>query len=137
MQVPKEEFDRGVSFEDMTHEPFGFLSGTFKGSQRRWLTIDNEVFALVSTLKRLEDRLWNVVHICIGHKNVAFRFYSKAFVLSVARMTAQRLDQRNAILGQYVYIIVHNAGNRNCCGDLLSQWVTVPSVGVRAAAICR
>ena len=32
-QVPQEELDRGVSVEDMTHEPLGFLSETFKGSQ--------------------------------------------------------------------------------------------------------
>ena len=29
-QVPQDELDRGVSVEDMTHEPLGFLSGTFK-----------------------------------------------------------------------------------------------------------
>ena len=38
-QVPQEELDRGVSVENMTHEPFGFLSGTFKGSQQRWATV--------------------------------------------------------------------------------------------------
>ena len=34
-QVPLEELDRDVSVEDMTHEPLGFLSGSFKGSQQR------------------------------------------------------------------------------------------------------
>ena len=46
-QVPQEELDRGVSVEDMTHEPLGFLSGTFKGSQQRWATVDKEGFAVV------------------------------------------------------------------------------------------
>ena len=53
-QVPQEELDRGVSVEDMTHEPLGSLSGTFKGSQQRWATVDIEGFAVVSTFKRLE-----------------------------------------------------------------------------------
>ena len=52
-QVPQEELDRGVSVEDMTHEPLGFLSGTFKGSQQRWLTVGKKGFAVVSTSKRL------------------------------------------------------------------------------------
>ena len=41
-QVPQEELDRGISVEDMTREPLGFLSGTFKGSQQRWATMDKE-----------------------------------------------------------------------------------------------
>ena len=34
-QVPHGELGRGVSVEDMIHEPLGFLIGTFKGSQQR------------------------------------------------------------------------------------------------------
>ena len=40
-----------------------------------------------------------------------------------------------AVLGQYDYTIVHIAGDRNCWGGLLSRWVTVPSVSVRATAV--
>ena len=46
-QVPQEELDRGVSVEDMTYEPLGFLSGTFKWSQQRLATVDKEGFAVV------------------------------------------------------------------------------------------
>ena len=53
-QVPQEELDRGVSVEDMTHESLGFLSDTFKGSQKRWAAVDKEGFAVASTFKRLE-----------------------------------------------------------------------------------
>ena len=53
-QVPQKELDRGVSVRDMTHEPLGFLSGAFKGSQQRWATVDKEGFAVVGTFKRLE-----------------------------------------------------------------------------------
>ena len=54
---------------------------------------------------------------------------------SVANTTAQRLDQWKAVLGQYDNTIVHIAGDRNCWGDLLSRWVTVRSVSVRATAV--
>ena len=40
-----------------------------------------------------------------------------------------------AVLGQYDYTIVHIAADRNCWGDLLSRWVTVPSVSVPATAV--
>ena len=113
-QVPQEELDRGVSVEDITHEPLGFLSGTFKGSQQRWATVDKEGFAVVSTFKRLEYLLWNGVHIYTDHRNLAYIFYPEACVWSVAKTTAQRLDQWKAVLGQYDYTIVHIAGDRNC-----------------------
>ena len=44
-QVPEEEFRSGVALENMSHEPLAFLSGSFKGSQLRWATVDKEGFA--------------------------------------------------------------------------------------------
>ena len=67
-QVPDAEMDQNLPVEDMTHEPLGFLSGTFKGSQMRWATIDKEGFAIVSTFRRLEHFLWNGVHIFTDHR---------------------------------------------------------------------
>ena len=119
----------------MTHEPLGFLSGTFRGAQQRWATVDKEGFAIVSTFKRLEYLLWNGVQIYTDHRNLAYIFDPEACVSSVAKTTAQRLDQWKAVLGQYDYTIMHIAGDRNCWGDLLSRWVKAPIVHVRAAAV--
>ena len=74
----------------MTHEPVGFLSGTFRGAQQRWATVDKEGFAIVSTFKRLEYLLWNGVHIYTDHRNLAYIFDPEACVSSVAKTTAQR-----------------------------------------------
>ena len=57
--VPRNADEVPVKLEDMTHEPLAFLSGTFKGSQMRWATIDKEGFAIVSTFRRLEHFLSN------------------------------------------------------------------------------
>ena len=54
---------------------------------------------------------------------------------SVAKTTAQRLDQWKALFGQYDYTLMHIAGDRNCWKDLLSRWVTVTSVSVGASAV--
>ena len=134
-QVPEDEVCRCVPVEDMTHEPLGFLSGTFRGAQQRWATVDKEGFAIVSTFKRLEYLLWNGVHIYTDHRNLAYIFDPEACVSSVAKTRAQRLDQWKAVLGQYSYTIMHIEGERNCWGDLLSRWVDVPSVSVRAVAV--
>ena len=50
--VPKAELEGGVEVEKMSHDPFGFLSGTFRGSQQRWATVGKEGFAIVSTFRR-------------------------------------------------------------------------------------
>ena len=90
--MPQGVLDRGVPVEDMTHEPLGFVSGTFKGSHQRWATVDMEGFAMVTTFKRLEYLLWNGVHIYTGHRSLAYIFDPEACVSSVARTTAQRLE---------------------------------------------
>ena len=42
------------SYGDRSLEPLAFLSGSFKGSQLRWATVDKEGFAIVNTFRRLE-----------------------------------------------------------------------------------
>ena len=85
----------------MTHEPLAFLSGTFKGSQMRWATIDKEGFAIVSPFRRREHFLWNGVHIFTDHRNLAYIFYPEACVTSVSKALGQRLEGWKGVLGQY------------------------------------
>jgi len=134
-QVPESEFYSDIPVEDMSHEPLGFLSGTFRGSQLRWATVDKEGFAIVSTFRRLEYLLWYGVHIYTDHRNLAYIFDPEACVSSVPKTTAQRLEHWKTVLGQYDYTIKHIAGERNCWGDLLSRWVQEPIVNVRATAV--
>ena len=47
---------------------------------------------------------------------------------------AQRLEGWKGVLGQYRYTICHIPGDRNASGDLLSRWVRVPALPVRAVA---
>ena len=39
------------------------------------------------------------------------------------------------MLAQYGYTILHISAERNCWGDLLSRWVSVPAVAVRAVVM--
>ena len=134
-QVPDAEMNSLVPVEDMSHEPLAFLSGSFKGSQMRWATIDKEGFAIVSTFRRLEHLLWDGVHIFTDHRNLAYIFNPDACVSSVSKALAQRLEGWKGVLGQYRYTIRHIPGDRNAWGDLLSRWVNVPAMPVRAVAV--
>ena len=84
--------DQNLPVEDMTHVPLAFLSGTFKGSQMRWATFDKEGFAIVNMFRRLEQFVWNGVHIFTDHRNLAYTFDPKACVASVSKRLAQRLE---------------------------------------------
>ena len=61
-------------------------------------------------------------------------FYPEACVTSVSKALAQRLEGWKCVLGQYRYTICHIPGERNSWGDLLSRWVSVPALPVRALA---
>ena len=82
----------------MTHEPLAFLSGTFKGSQMRWATIDKEGFAIASTFRRLQHCLCNEVHIFTDHRHLAYIFDPDACVTSVSKALAQRLEGWKGVL---------------------------------------
>ena len=95
----------------MLHEPLAFLSGSFNGSQLRWVTVVNQYFAIVSTLRRLEYLLWGGGHIFADHRNLTYIFNPEACVTSVTKAMAQRLENWKAVLGQYRYAIEHIPGD--------------------------
>ena len=79
--------------------------------------------------------MWNGVHIFTDHRNLAYIFGPEACVTSVSKAVAQRLEGWKCVLGQYRYTICHILGDRNAWGDLLSRWVSVPALPVRAVAV--
>ena len=114
-QVPTAELKDGVEVEKMGHEPLGFLSGIFRGSQQQCVTVDEEGFVIVSTFHRLEYLLWGGVRIYTDHRNLAYIFEPEACVSSVLKTAAQRLENWKMALAQYDYM--HVSGERSCWGD--------------------
>ena len=107
--MPEEEFRRSVALENMSHEPLAFLSGSFKGSQLRWATVDNEGFAIVNTFRSLEYLLWGGVHIFTDHRNLTYIFNPEACVTSVTKAMAQLLENWKEVLGQYRYCLLYTS----------------------------
>ena len=51
------------------------------------------------------------------------------------KTAAQRLKNWVMVLAQYDYMVMHISAERNCWGDLLSRWVNIPAVAVRAVVV--
>ena len=96
--VPTVELTGSVAIADMSHEPLGFLSGPFRGSQGRWATVEKEGFAIVSTFNRLPYLLWGGMAIHCNHRNLAYIFGRNGAPTSKA--VAQRLQGYRVFLGQ-------------------------------------
>ena len=76
----------------MSHEPLGFLSRTFHGSQQREATGEMEGFTIVSTFRGLEYLLWGGVRVYNYYRNLAYIFEPEACVSLVPKNAAQRLE---------------------------------------------
>ena len=75
------------------------------------------------------------VRIYTDHRNLIYISDPEACVLTVPKIAMQRLETWKMVLAQYNNTTMHISGERNCCGDLLSRWVNVPVVAVRAVAV--
>ena len=99
------------------------------------MTVEKEGFAIVSTFRHLEYLLWVGVLIFTDHRNLAYIFEPEAFVSSVPKIAAKRLENWKMVLAQYDCMIIQISSEGNCWGDLLSRWVNVPAVAVRAVTV--
>ena len=93
------------------------------------------MLGIVSTFRRLEYLLWGGVRIYTDHRNLAYIFKPEACVSSVPKTAAQRLVNWEMVLVQHDFTMMHTSGEYICWGDLLSRWVNVPAVVVRAVAV--
>ncbi|CAM9635089.1 unnamed protein product, partial [Discosporangium mesarthrocarpum] len=119
MQVPMAELAGDIAVEDMSHEPLGFLSGSFRGPQLGWATVGKEAFAIACAYRRLEWVLWRGAHNFCHHRNRAYIFHPASCITDLSKATAQRLPHWATFVGQYDYTVRHIAGERNSWGDLL------------------
>ena len=69
-QVSPADFASETTVEEWHHEPLGFLSGVFKGSQLRLPPVEKEDLAIVRTFQRLDYLLWGEVNVYCDHCNM-------------------------------------------------------------------
>lgn len=145
-QVPPTELLSRMPVMGMAHKPLAFLSGSFKGSQLNWATVDMEGLAIACGFRRLDYVFRGGASICCDLGNLCCIFSPEA---CVAKKTVQRHDAALAELGaflrQFPYHIQHIPGVRNHWGNLRSRWLSVdananndglsPPARVRAVAV--
>ncbi len=91
-QVPRGEVQYDVLVEEMSHEPLGFVSGSFRGSQLNWPTMDKEGYAIVVAIKRLDYLMWAGEKIFCVHRNLAYTFSPHSCDTVVTKATTQYLE---------------------------------------------
>lgn len=122
--------DRDKAIEERKHEPLGFMSGSFKGAQEKWSTIEKEAFAIVYPVQRWDYMLRRAggFKIYTDHRNLEYIFRPES--MNVKRYTADKLQRWVMILGGFHYEIHHIDGERNVLGDMFSRWAAPQSTGI-------
>jgi hypothetical protein len=124
-QVRTEDLERDV--EEQRHEPLGFLSGEFKGSQLNWSVCDKEAFPIYNVTRKWEHLLFREkgFRIFTDHKNLKYIFDPKSRSTAVTKSTAERLERWAMALRAFDYVIEHVRGEWNTWADMLSRWGAV------------
>lgn len=124
-QTPPGAGVSGKPVEDWGHEPLAFLSGTFKGAQEGWATVDKEAFAFREGCERLEHFLHRrggfEVH--TDHRNLLYIFDPAGRSgAGLKKATVGRLDRWAMLLREFNYTVRHIVGETNNWADMLSRW---------------
>ena len=123
-QVPAGSTASDVPICDWNHEPLAFLSGVFRGPQKRWGVPDKEGFAIKESCLKLAHLLVRRkgVSIFTDHRNLRYIFNPLAVVAQVTKPQADRLERWAVFLRCFDYKIYHIPGELNVWGDMLSRW---------------
>ena len=139
-QVPREDLDKPLL--QQRHRPLAFVSGSFRGSQLNWPTVEKEGFGIVETCKRLSYILQRpggfVLH--TDHNNLKYLFNPDTRVTDGTRAAADRIERWIVTMRGFQFSIQHVPGVDNLLADLLSRWaVPVPEdeIVAKVAAIRR
>ena len=127
-QVPIE--DIGKRPKNMHHEPLGFVSHKFNGSEIGWTTAEKEGYGVKMTMTKLSYLLpprEEPCHVFTDHKNLIAIFSPEKW----SKPQAQKLERWAQELQKFHYVIEHIAGAENHFADLLTRWGAPPNLFCR------
>ncbi len=123
--VPFEQED--LPPEQQHHEPIAFMSGSFTETQQRWSTIEQEAFAIITSMERM--KAWTLAtktRIHTDSRNVVFIYKpvpsAVATRLGLSNVAVSKLARWGLRLSAFDYSIKHRKGEENVFPDLLSRW---------------
>ena len=123
-QIPPADLPK--PFEQQSHEPLAFLSGSFRGSQARWSTPEKEVYSIVASIGRLDYLLMLPEGFLLftDHKNLTHIFDPLRTTSQMPKHVVNKIQRWALLLAAYRYEIVHIPGAHNVWADLMSRWGT-------------
>ena len=114
--VPKDEED--LSPDKQSHRPIAFLSGSFSETQAKWSTLEQECYAIMTSMERL--RAWTTAtttRIHTDNRNAAFIYKpvpaAVAARLGLSNVALNKLARWGLKLSAFGYKTVHRKGELN------------------------
>lgn len=112
------------------HEPLAFLSGHYNNTKLRWSTMEKEAFSIMATIERMH---WIAscpegFDLFTDHNNLIFIFNPLTLVSDLSQSSIKKLIRWAVLLSYYNYICIHISGNENVWADLLSRWISTPTI---------
>jgi hypothetical protein len=118
-------WDDSKEVHEQDHVPIAVASGTFKGSQLNWSTIEREAFPIVKCLTLWEHFLQSGsgVSVYTDHKNIADMFQPERIVPSLGKSQIEKIYRWLYVLSFFkVNQIKYIKGEYNIIADMLSRW---------------
>jgi transposase InsO family protein len=121
-QVPHE--DLSLPYEQQRHRPLSMMSGTFRGSSKRWHIKEKEAFPIMVALEKARDMLKNPdgFSLFTDHKNLVWVLDPGG--RQVVKHADDRLSRWSLMLMTYKFSVEHIPGESNVVADMLSRWRT-------------
>ena len=116
--------DLDLPFAEQAHEPLGFISGSFTGSQTRWTIPEKEGFAVVQAVTGMEYLLMAASEFSIfsDHRNLKFIYNPHSVDPTLAKHTVHKLQRWALKLAVFCYEIEFIPGEENVWADMMSRW---------------
>jgi hypothetical protein len=119
-QAPRE--DMNLPFEQQRHKPLSMLSGSFKGSSKKWHIREKEAYPIMVALDKMRDLLKNPDGFALftDHKNLVWVLDPEG--RQVVKHADDRLSRWSLQLMTFKFSVEHIAGESNVVADMLSRW---------------
>jgi transposase InsO family protein len=119
-QVPAE--DLKLSYEQQRHRPLSMMSGSFKGSSKRWHIKEKEAYPIMVALDKARDILKNPdgFSLFTDHKNLVWILDPEG--RQVVKHADDRLSRWSLSLMTFKFSVEHIPGELNVIADMLSRW---------------
>jgi transposase InsO family protein len=111
-------------FSEQVHEPLAFVSGSFRGSQLNWPTVEKEGLAVMETVNKCEHLLVtdDGFKLFSDHNNLSYLFSLDDEHFKGRKAAKDRVERWIVAMRRFVYSIEHIPGIDNHGADMLSRW---------------